>query len=293
MRIYDEVVKSMAESIAMYEPERGGALFGPIGRDVVSLFILDSSAYTTFSTYTISQKMCDLVPQIEQRTRLEYKGIVHSHPAHMDRPSYGDQLSARNALNINPHMSRFYMPIITHGTASDNRKAHTIQLDSGKLSCYYVIRSNKDDSGVILIREPVTVISILQSLGKVAKQLEKETDFKRVKLTESAERIFLHDGAMNMAYTLTVNEYMFMFLFNEMFPENAPNVLLSVDGGNTKSVPLSWSMGCIPEVEIKKCILSAIKHQRKTGILSAIKLQRKLTRYRRYHAKHKRRRKNL
>jgi len=262
MRIYDEVLDSINENIAMFEPERGGVLFGPIGRDVISLFVFDSSAHTTFSSYTISREMCELVPQIERKTKLEYKGIVHSHPARLDSPSHGDQLSARNALNINPHMSRFYIPIITHIVTSRDSNTNTIQLRDGKLSSYCAIKTNRDRAGVRIAHEPVAVIPILKSLREVTELLKSQADYKRISMIDSAERIFLHDGAMNMAYTLNVDEYMFMILVNEMFPENAPNLLLSANGSNTEAVPLSWSMGCDPEDEILKGIVSATKSKR-------------------------------
>ena len=113
MRIFDEVLEAIEFHIARHEPERGGLLFGPMNRDVAALFMPDEGARSSSVTYTISRDMCQRAPEIERETNLEYKGVVHSHPDSFDHPSTGDQSAAANALQLNPHMGKFFMPIVT------------------------------------------------------------------------------------------------------------------------------------------------------------------------------------
>src|SRR5689334_1196776 len=165
MTILDEVLDDLDATIAAHPPERGGLLFGPRNRDLITLFVFDDGARTTAVTYTPSADICRRAPEIEARTRLEYKGLVHSHPGSFDRTSGGDKFSAAKALQSNLHLGSFFMPIITGRQARCKLPEHELHLDHGKLSGFVALRDRSgSDPGVIILEEPLRELPLRRHL---------------------------------------------------------------------------------------------------------------------------------
>jgi len=150
------VLDRIQSDIAAHPPERGGALLGPIGQPVITDFLLDTQAHTTGASYLPSPQLTEQVQSLEVQQNLEFKGVIHSHPGGLDRPSGPDEEGIAEGLRINPHIPYFVAPIITRGTSCSATtrktswseplaavlKAHELALGSaGKLSCYAGFRS--------------------------------------------------------------------------------------------------------------------------------------------------------
>jgi len=141
MKILDVVIEQITLQIAAHPPERGGMLFGPRCSDLITLFIYDEAAETTASTYSPSEELRARIPQIELEYSLSFKGVVHSHPGGLDRPSLGDHAPAKNLLKHNPHLGCIYLPIVVRGDQFPNLQDHEITLKGGKLSMFTVWRA--------------------------------------------------------------------------------------------------------------------------------------------------------
>src|SRR5690242_12018171 len=97
VRVADAVLRAIAEAIAAQPAERGGALLGPPGRRLVSRFVPDPLPGES-SAWRPSRALAAEVRAREQQEGLEWKGLVHSHPAGLDAPTAQDAREARAAL---------------------------------------------------------------------------------------------------------------------------------------------------------------------------------------------------
>lgn len=253
MTISDEVTEAIDRDIAAHEPERGGLLFGPVGRDFVTLFIPDTTAATTAVTYQISAEMCTRAPQIEIETNLEYKGIVHSHPGSSAQPSTGDELSAARALEANPHLPKFFMPIVTCSSSPPDLSPHEHSVGRGMLSSYCAFRNRhrRKEQSVKVRREAVRVVPMRQHLRALCAQVA--TQGMQANIGERATTVF-QDNVLQLAYVISLNGADVVILAGEDYPYFAPHVLLTEGSASTRLLPISWDIAIEPEKRLIKAL---------------------------------------
>lgn len=139
--ITKDVLRRIEQEIADRPPEQGGALLGPPGFPAVTRFIYDSWAHTTGASYVPSDKLIEMVPRIERQEDLEFKGIIHSHPAGIGHPSGQDIYGPfTRALNENPHLPFFLGPILTHSNAFFDRGSHYVKCGRGTIAFFVAYR---------------------------------------------------------------------------------------------------------------------------------------------------------
>lgn len=139
--ITEGVLRQVEQEISDRPPEQGGALLGPPGFPAVTRFIYDSWAHTTGASYVPSDELIDQVPRIERHEDLEFKGIIHSHPAGIGHPSGQDIHGPfTKALNENPHLSFFLGPILTHDRTVFDHKSHHVKCGRGTIAFYIAYR---------------------------------------------------------------------------------------------------------------------------------------------------------
>jgi hypothetical protein len=112
MVITDIVYSEIRDKIACHAPERGGALYGPRSYPFVTHFEFDADGLTSSVSYVPSTRLIENVPRVERETGLQFKGVVHSHPRGMTRPSAGDEQTVGSFFRSNPHFSQFTLPIV-------------------------------------------------------------------------------------------------------------------------------------------------------------------------------------
>lgn len=112
MVITDIVYSEIRDKIACHAPERGGALYGPRSYPFVTHFEFDAEGLTSSVSYVPSTRLIENVPRVERDTGLQFKGVVHSHPRGMNRPSAGDEQTVGSFFRSNPHFSQFTLPIV-------------------------------------------------------------------------------------------------------------------------------------------------------------------------------------
>lgn len=110
--VTDLVYEQIRASIASHAPERGGALYGPRDVPFVTHFEFDAEGATTAVSYVPSSRLIANVPRIERDTGLEFKGVVHSHPRGVTRPSGGDERTVATFFRLNPHFAALELPIV-------------------------------------------------------------------------------------------------------------------------------------------------------------------------------------
>lgn len=112
MVITDLALEQIRNDIALEDPERGGALYGPRSFPLITHFEYDHDGLTSSTTYVPSSRLIANVPRIERETGLHFKGIVHSHPLGFTRPSGGDAKTVSSFFRLNPHFSTIALPIV-------------------------------------------------------------------------------------------------------------------------------------------------------------------------------------
>ncbi len=166
----DIVLDQIEEHIARFPPERGGALLGPVGQPLVTEFIFDPEARTSGVTYTPSRSLADRVRARESADRqIELKGMLHSHPGNMGRPSQGDHHAYEDSLEGAPWLGRLVAPIVTAGTRL--RREHDVPLPSGTMSVYIAERRPDAPAGVAVEPAEPHVLKISRDLEGLASAL--------------------------------------------------------------------------------------------------------------------------
>ena len=139
--ITDIVYAEIHDRIAAHPPERGGALYGPRHYPFVTHFEYDEAGRTSAVSYVPSTRLIANVPRIERETGLQFKGIIHSHPRGLTRPSLGDEQTVGSFFRLNPHLSQMALPIVQPVPPSQGRAA-----DDGRrfLNWYRAERAGPD-----------------------------------------------------------------------------------------------------------------------------------------------------
>jgi hypothetical protein len=160
----DEVVEVIDHLVASRRPERGGAVLGPMGFPLVTHFVLDEKAATTEALFTPSSALAESVRDIETRTMLELKGILHSHPG-LECLSGQDEMSLGRLLAVNPHLSSCIAPIV-NSPGSTPLLGHEVALAHGKMSVFQLHRSR--GSAPVVVPIETRVMPIVATMRKLA-----------------------------------------------------------------------------------------------------------------------------
>jgi molybdopterin/thiamine biosynthesis adenylyltransferase/proteasome lid subunit RPN8/RPN11 len=224
----DWVLRAIDLEIAARPPERGGALLGPRGRPFVTAFAPDPDATTTSSSFRPSRALAARVKELERDALLELKGIVHSHPRGVDRPSEQDARELATGLRLNGHMSCYLAPIVTedHGSELDH---HELPLTGAKISFFAAWRAGADSAEVRPLRpHSVPLVGDLERVSRA--------------LGGGAPEIFAADlGLGTLAggrVGLAAGEL--LVLVHELYPALPPVALFTPSGGETEQLHLAW-----------------------------------------------------
>lgn len=148
---HDSALLKITEQVAAYPPERGGLLVGPPGVPVISDFLADQHANATGVTFQLSPE-CERRLHKFERAGYQLKGVLHSHPSGLPRPSGGDEGTFTNMLHRMPDVPYLVTPIVTHTPRS--AQVHQISLPPhGVMS---VFTASQSRSGHVVIN-PVAV----------------------------------------------------------------------------------------------------------------------------------------
>jgi hypothetical protein len=250
---YDNVLDEVNDFITAAEPERGGALMGPVRQSAISLFLPDRHGAVTGVTYTASPDLRRRVAELERANpNLELKGIVHSHPAGMDHPSGGDHRAYATSLQKAPWLPLFIGPIVTRHLRGNPQDPHRIQLASGWHMSVYAAEARANGGLQVGPAHPRVIpfhrdTAVLAArLGATLRAIGTQTEV---------------DGALYAAASLRAEGVDITALFPVTYPTAAPLILLTPTSADcpsplaglaaryagsaqahTVALPLQWSL---------------------------------------------------
>jgi proteasome lid subunit RPN8/RPN11 len=277
--ITKDVLRQIEHEISDRPPEQGGALLGPPGVPAITRFIYDSWAHTTGASYVPSDELIDQVPRIERHEDLEFKGIIHSHPAGIGHPSGQDIHGPfTRALNENPHLSFFLGPILTHGnTFFDRESHHVIKCGRGSIAFYIAYRegsrtevkpiqcqavTDKELAWHMAQRKlestvqkfPPAVQQIRQDLGQIAKFFDIKSELAIVPMEIDERSVYGVQIPLSPRLELTL-------IISESYPFTPPIAIVSdVAWGKRRQLEqlhLTWDLGLSPQ---KRLITALSEH---------------------------------
>ena len=237
MIVSDAVLRALQAEIATHDPERGGALLGPRGRELLTDFVPDGEGERTASTYRPSRALAAEVIARERDAGLELKGIVHSHPPGFDEPSPQDVAELGEGLRRNGHLPAYLAPIVTcsrpHALAP-----HELALPSGKVSFFAARRTRSGDPVVRPV--PVRALPLLRDLEAAARALGG--GLPSVSLSE------LEDAPALAGRLRLPGELELLVLAGDAYPSLPPIVLATSRDGETEQLDVPWRIQ-VPEHE--------------------------------------------
>lgn len=248
MVITDLVYGEIRSQLASHAPERGGALYGSKGYPFVTHFEFDPEGETSSVSYVPSTRLIANVPKVEAETGLQFKGIIHSHPLGITRPSGGDEQTVASFFRLNPHYSAIALPIVqqvsSRGLVGDREFLHWYRAERrgepatrtagfGMFSKSpappeRLVEVLPEDFHIVPIAEHVrTILAHLKANGLILAATERVQPLK----VQNAELVGL------VATSRQGHEFMYFVSLD--YPIVAPVVLYQCDG-KTKNLSFSW-----------------------------------------------------
>ncbi len=233
--ILDSAVANIAEMVGQHRPERGGALLGPPGQPLVTDFLYDPDGHVTGASYNISNSLRRRIRDLELSTSaLQLKGILHSHPGFLDRPSNQDHNAFADMLVRNPTMGSFIAPIVTQSELRDSGHELALGHTGAKLSMFLALPL-PGRQGVAVNPTGVRVLKLHDPMTAVAARLGASTP-ERPQL-----RLFGGDLLLTSSFVLPDGSDLIVVM--PMSAMVAPTVLFTPAGGEPTTLPLRWRPG--------------------------------------------------
>jgi len=152
--VTDTVLNGIDKHLAAPNPEQGGALLRPVSSPLITRFLWDSEAETSGVSYVPSEHLVREVEDTETLFDMTLTGVVHSHPAGMNRLSGPDLEVTRHLLQQNRHLGTVTMPIVTQLRGEDNIESHESSLTNGRITWFF---ARLDASDRLIISKPTAV----------------------------------------------------------------------------------------------------------------------------------------
>jgi molybdopterin/thiamine biosynthesis adenylyltransferase len=223
--VCDWVLRDIGREIGAHPPERGGARHRPL----VTRFLPDPLAEATAASWRPSRALDGRVKDVERDEGLELKGVVHSHPLGLDRPSGQDALELAEGLRLNGHMALYLSPVVTREPPGE-LAPHELPMPPGKISFFAGFRSREGPAAVLPL--PVRAVPLLRDLERVARDLGG-----------GAPEVLLCDlgaGPVPAGRLRLEGGIELLVAASELYPSLPPIVLATPAGGETAQVPLHW-----------------------------------------------------
>jgi molybdopterin/thiamine biosynthesis adenylyltransferase/proteasome lid subunit RPN8/RPN11 len=224
------VADAIDRELGTHPAERGGALLGPEGREVVTHLLPDPFAYTTHASYEASDELHALVANFETDSILRWKGIVHSHPGSMARLSGPDLERLYDGLQSNPWLPWLHAPIFTHDPPVSQGGQPTTRLVNGWLT-WHTARLLRGGRIVTEIRR-VVIVPLESDLRLLAERVRGECS------------VFVTDpgtGVSTMSGRVTIpGGAELLVMASDHYPLAAPLVLFTPPGEDTRQLVVAW-----------------------------------------------------
>jgi molybdopterin/thiamine biosynthesis adenylyltransferase/proteasome lid subunit RPN8/RPN11 len=242
----DWVLADLEREVAAHPPERGGALLGPRLRPLVTRFLPDPGAARGGASWAPSRALDAAVKVLEREEGLELKGLAHSHPEGLDRPSEQDVRELARGLALNGHMPCYLAPIVTRGAAAE-LAPHELALPSGRLSCFAAWREPEGRAAVRPLRP--RLLPLGRDLARLARELGAGgpalLDVDAGGGRAPAGRLALPGGVE------------LLVIAGDHYPA-LPPVLLATRGGETEQLHVRWRLDAPEEERLSRAARDAL-----------------------------------
>jgi molybdopterin/thiamine biosynthesis adenylyltransferase/proteasome lid subunit RPN8/RPN11 len=228
--LLDTVADSIDQELGTHPAERGGALLGPEGREVVTHLLPDPFAYTTHASYEASDALVAVVADFENDSILRWKGIVHSHPGSMACLSGPDLERLYDGLQSNPWLPWLHAPIFTHQAPAGQDRPPATRLVNGWLT-WHTARLLRGGRIVTEIRR-VVIVPLESDLRLLAERLRGE---RSVVVTDPGTGVSTMAGRVTMPGGAEL-----LVMASDHYPLAAPVVLFTVPGEDTRQLAVAW-----------------------------------------------------
>jgi proteasome lid subunit RPN8/RPN11 len=252
--VLDTVLEAIDAEFACQPVERGGALLGPEGRELITHLLEDPGGRISATSYEASPELMRHVVDTEDAGSLRWKGIVHSHPGSFAGLSDPDMERLAEGLTNNPWLPWLHAPIVTHSEPGE-AYAHTVRTAHGWLT-WHTARFLRGGRMIIEDRS-VVVLPIGSHLSNLARHLEGTWTLT---VTDTGTGVTGVGGRVRLADGGEV-----IILASEHYPLIAPLVLLSYPGRDTVELPLSWSIGA-GEGRLTEAVSRALTREAPTAL---------------------------
>ena len=268
MLIVDTVYEQIRDQLARFEPERGGALYGVRGYPCVTHFEYDPAAVTTGASYLPSVQLIGNVQRVESKTGLEFKGIIHSHPAGIARPSGQDEWAASKFFELNPHHSWMAMPIVQElGTdrSHPERFLHWYRVERSRAKPGRPTRARGRPFGVaetqpvavMVVADDFHVIPLREHVHWLAQRLSHGSS-RRFDIGPALQLLQLQGADLVGMVSTADDGTEFMYFASMAYPVAAP-LVLHRSGLNTQSLRFDWdgTTDALQSLEQMACALES------------------------------------
>ncbi len=231
MYVCDWVLREVEAEIGAHPPERGGALLGLRHRPLLTRLVPDPEAAASSASYRPSRALDRRVKEVERDEGLELKGVIHSHPRGLDRPSEQDGLELAEGLRLNGHMPFYLAPVVTRGPTA-GLEPHELAIPSGKVSFFAGYRSGSGPAVVRPLR--VVAVPLLGDLERVGRDLGG-----------GAPEPLLCDlgaGPAPAGRLRLEGDLVLLVAASELYPSLPPVLLVTPEGGDTQQLHLPWRL---------------------------------------------------
>jgi len=242
MFVCDWVLRDVGADLAALPPERGGALLGLPGRPLLTRYEPDPTAAAGARSWAPSRALAARVQELEREEGLELKGLVHSHPRGLDRPSEQDALELGEGLRRNGHLASYLGPIVCEG-APPPRLPHELALGAAKIAFFAGWRTGAGAARVAPLA--VQVIPLWRDLTRLAAELG-----------EGVPEVFAtgRAGPAGPAGRLCLDGLELLVLASELYPTVPPILLATPGGGRTEQLDLRWRLETPEEERLARAV---------------------------------------
>ena len=237
----DVALAEVSSFMSSREPECGGALLGVPDSNLITKFIADPYATVSGASYFPSNDLTGEVQTLEERYGIEFKGIVHSHPGALDRPSGQDLNAFRLGLDLNRTLRAFVGPIVTlDRAAKPNNLAELPIGDRGRLRGFLAYRGSESHLPVDLAPVSCTTMPIMAHIAELENGLAGAGETTSNDIGWGYLEI---NGTLFISATLQIVSCEVVVLFPPSYPITKPSILVTKHGGHsTQELSFSWGL---------------------------------------------------
>ncbi|MFI6779286.1 ThiF family adenylyltransferase [Nocardia sp. NPDC050412] len=165
VRLTDGALAAIAASLTTVAPERGGALLGIEG--MTHLLLSDTQGSYSPVSWDISEELTTAIGALESAGHGILTGTVHSHPRGIPDPSSTDLRTTALALQMNPHLDRLLIAVVTEGVARE----FDVAIGSSHRMSVHVLAKSSGPTAPTCSRACIEIVSLRADLAAAGLEL--------------------------------------------------------------------------------------------------------------------------